>query len=225
MLTWTPSEEDSQLMPNKYAILVLQGLMQSWGLQGKFDYRDTASLPTKSGVVGLICAALGIERDDRTRIAEIASLDMSVITIKRGTLMEDFHTAGCGAVRDDARVQRASGGDTQAVTRRKYLADASFAVVVFGNPDTIDRVAVALDNPKWGTYLGRRSCIPSRPILEGVVDTEEQVKTTLTKLGVKSRAAVLSDGVGKVFQNDVPIDFKTRTYRMRPVVQESVFVR
>lgn len=211
-------------MPKKYAILVLQGLMQSWGLQGKFDRRDTAPLPTKSGVIGLICAALGIERDDRTHIAEIASLDMSVITIKRGSLMEDFHTAGCGAVRDDARVQKACGGETQAVTRRKYLADASFAVVVFGNPNAIERIAAALDNPKWGTYLGRRSCIPSRPILEVVVDTKEKVRTELTKLGVAPGAAVLSDGVGKVFQNDVPIDFKTRTYRMRPVVQESVFM-
>lgn len=36
--------------------------MQSWGTRSRGVIRDTTSEPTKSGVVGLIAAALGISR-------------------------------------------------------------------------------------------------------------------------------------------------------------------
>jgi CRISPR system Cascade subunit CasD len=212
-------------MTKKHAILVLEGPMQSWGLQGKFDHRDTATLPTKSGVVGLICAALGVERDDRDHIAEIASFDISVITLKRGVMMTDYHTVGCGHEREDSRVLKAEKGSTQVVTHRDYLADAAFVVVVSGLAELIDRCSSALDNPKWGGYLGRRSCIPSRPVLEVVVDTEEQVRAELSRLGATSESVALSDGIGGTYQQDAPIDFRTREYGTRPVVQESCFVR
>ena len=37
----------------------LAGPMQSWGSQSRFSHRDTEREPTKSGVVGLLSAALG----------------------------------------------------------------------------------------------------------------------------------------------------------------------
>lgn len=210
-------------MPNKYLILVLQGPMQSWGLQGKFDHRDTASMPTKSGVVGLLGAALGVERGDRAQIAELAALNMSVICIKRGELMTDFHTVGCS--RSDIGIPKAEKGYTQAVTHRDYLCDATFSVVITGDGVFMDRIAAALDNPKWGGFLGRRSCLPTRPILEAVVDTEDSVREVLKRLGVSDVSECVSDGSGDGMQQDVPIDFKTRQYSSRTVSQESAFVR
>jgi CRISPR system Cascade subunit CasD len=211
----------------KHAILVLEGPMQSWGLQKKFDYRSTMPLPTKSGVVGLVCAAMGIERNDRDNIAKLSALDMSVLTIKRGTLITDYHTIGGGYSKNEKSrvVPKANGskGDT-VVTRREYLADASFVVVLSGDSELIDRCAAALDNPVWNVFLGKRCCMPSRPILEVVVDTEDQVRATVAQLGVTPGSSRLSDGQGEVFQNDVPVDFKAKIYRTRPVVQESVFV-
>jgi CRISPR system Cascade subunit CasD len=197
--------------------------MQSWGLQGKFDHRDTSPMPTKSGVVGLIGAALGVERDNRVRIAELAALNMSVISVKRGELMTDFHTVGCS--RSDIGIPKAEKGYTQAVTHRDYLCDATFAVVLTGDGEFLDRIAAALDNPKWGGWLGRRSCLPSRPILEAVVDTEDSVRDVLRFLGVSDGFQCVSDGSGDGMQQDVPIDFKARRYSSRTVSQESVFVR
>ena len=117
-------------MSKKYAILVLEGPLQSWGLQGKFDRRDSANLPTKSGVVGLICAALGIARDDQKSIALISSLEMKVYTIKRGNSLCDYHTIGGGHIDKEGIVPRARGNSKNTVvTRRYYLSEASFAVV------------------------------------------------------------------------------------------------
>lgn len=44
--------------------LRLEAPLQAWGShEGKFTMRRTADAPTKSGVAGLLCAALGIPRD------------------------------------------------------------------------------------------------------------------------------------------------------------------
>ena len=48
-------------------LLRLAAPLQSWGIDSKFDIRRTGREPSKSGVIGLICAALGIKRDDEDR--------------------------------------------------------------------------------------------------------------------------------------------------------------
>lgn len=211
-------------MSVKHAILILEGPLQSWGLHSKFDLRDTAALPTKSGVIGMICSALGICRGDREAIAEVASLQMNAVARKRGLLITDFHTVGCGHIDKEGMVPIAKGGYKQVITKRQYLSDASFLVVLSGEGLLVDRCASALEDPVWSTYLGRRSCIPTRPVLGVVVDTDEAVVEELNRLGVDGTFA-MSDGVDGVFQMDVPIDFLKGEYVSRSVVQESKFIR
>ena len=38
------------------------GPLQSWDTQSRFDVRTTGREPSKSGIIGLICAALGRPR-------------------------------------------------------------------------------------------------------------------------------------------------------------------
>ena len=45
-------------------LLRLAGPMQSWGIQSRFSVRDTGLEPSRSGVVGLLCCALGRTRDE-----------------------------------------------------------------------------------------------------------------------------------------------------------------
>ena len=45
-------------------LLRLAAPLQSWGSDSKFETRKTDREPTKSGVVGLLAAALGLRRDD-----------------------------------------------------------------------------------------------------------------------------------------------------------------
>jgi len=68
--------------------------MQSWGVQSRFGVRDTGLEPSKSGVVGLLCAALGRARHEP--IADLAALKMGVRVDCEGRLLRDYHTAGMG---------------------------------------------------------------------------------------------------------------------------------
>ena len=49
---------------DKILLIRLEGPLQSWGERSKWDYRDTADFPTKSGVIGMIACAMGLERTD-----------------------------------------------------------------------------------------------------------------------------------------------------------------
>ena len=53
-------------------LLKLEGVLQSWGDHSKWDYRDSADFPSKSGVAGLLACAMGMERGDPA-MAELAS--------------------------------------------------------------------------------------------------------------------------------------------------------
>src|ERR1035437_2121086 len=72
-------------------LIRLQGSMQSWGTTSRFDERDTQLEPSKSGVLGLICAALG--RDRKEPLADLATLHMGVRVDREGTPMRDYQTA------------------------------------------------------------------------------------------------------------------------------------
>lgn len=48
-------------------LLRLAAPLQSWGADSKFETRKTNREPTKSGVIGLLAAALGLRRDDARR--------------------------------------------------------------------------------------------------------------------------------------------------------------
>src|SRR5690606_28500785 len=99
-------------------LLRLEGPMQSWGISSRFRQRDTATEPSKSGVIGLICAALGKPRkeDPATEgrwpsLAQLASLQMGVRTDRAGTIGVDFQTAGGGRfAREKYGVSRVHGG-------------------------------------------------------------------------------------------------------------------
>jgi len=211
-------------MANRHLIMILEAPMQSWGLQGKFDRRDTMSLPTKSGVLGLLGAALGVERNDVARIKELTLLKMSVLCLKSGELMTDYHTIGGGYEKGSkCKVLKADGNprNDAVITHRDYLFGSSFAVVLSGDASLIDESAKALDNPKWPIFLGRRCCIPTRPVLERVVDTQEDVKAILRQIGAKDSTIVMSDAGTESpddTYHDVPIDYSKRQYGTRSVV-------
>ena len=89
-----PCREQALAVP--VLLLRLAGPMQSWGIGSRFAMRDTAPEPTKSGVLGLICSAAGIPRDDEASLAELAVLRMGVRVDREGRVAEDFQTIGGG---------------------------------------------------------------------------------------------------------------------------------
>lgn len=154
-------------------LLRLVGPMQSWGTTSRFDQRDTGKEPSKSGVIGLLAAALGIDRENWTDLEPLTHLSMGVRHDRSGLPKRDYQTAGC-AVTDTiikADGTQANGGGV--VSDRFYLADATFLVgLEYDERSLLERIHTALRNPVWPLALGRKSYVPSEPIWieNGVLD-------------------------------------------------------
>lgn len=157
----------------KTVLLRLEGPLQSWGTRSRFGRRDTENEPSKSGVLGLVAAALGMPRDDTKTLAELAQSRLGVRVDREGTLLTDYHTVGSGKFRDlDYFVHGV--GDHAVMTHRDYLQSASFlAALSFDDHSLAERVHSALAEPVWSLVLGRRSCSPSLPVYvpDGLVET------------------------------------------------------
>ncbi|SEK86286.1 type I-E CRISPR-associated protein Cas5/CasD [Nitrosovibrio tenuis] len=181
-------------MRNPYLLLWLEAPLQSWGSDSKFGRRDTLAFPTKSGVLGLVCAALGAGGKQSALLAEFAALGQTVVSFVGGkktadgvikqdreSLLRDFHMVGSGFDDQDpwasllipktSEGKKAVGGGTK-MTYRYYLQDAAFAVVLEVPVDKAATIVQALQNPAWDIYLGRKNCVPTDFVYRGIFDNE-----------------------------------------------------
>ena len=95
-------------------LLRLAAPLQAWGADSKFETRKTNREPTKSGVIGLLAAALGLRRDEREALLRLTGLRFGVRVEREGQLLVDYHTA------------KTQDEKTSYVTYRHYLQDAVF---------------------------------------------------------------------------------------------------
>lgn len=206
-------------------LLRLQGPMQAWGVQSRFGVRDTGREPSKSGVIGLLCAALGRNRQDT--IDDLTALRMGIRIDKSGRVMMDFHTANA--------VLKAGGGikDTE-LSRRYYLADAAF-LVGFESDELalLEELQAALHNPTWMLFLGRKSFVPSPPIylwdglrrdedLMNAFETYPWLGTSDSEYKQRCREQgnqvrlMLEDEDGEMQANDQPLSFEKGNRQFAP---------
>ena len=189
-------------------VLRLSGPMQSWGTSSRFVYRATDPQPSKSGIIGLLAAALGRRRSDP--IEDLLKLKFGVRIDQEGRVMRDFHTA-----------RTLDGSETMPLSERFYLADAVFLAAVEGPDSFIIDLDNALKAPYFPLYLGRRACIPIGQVTQGVrnktlrntLDTEPWVasKTFRKKAKKEIELQVLADAEyaddNSFMKNDLPISF------------------
>ena len=143
-------------------LLRLAAPLQSWGNDdSKYETRKTWREPSKSGVIGMIAAALGYKRNETEKILELNKLRFGVRVDREGKLLRDFHTA-----------QNPKSDKPPYVTYRYYLADAIFLVGLEGKRETLERISEAVSHPVFSLYLGRRSCPPTLPIDLGIRETD-----------------------------------------------------
>ena len=154
-------------------LMRLAAPMQSWGDESKYDLRYTCAEPTKSGVIGLVSAALGLERSDPEIACLAQRLRMGVRVDQRGNIMADYHTVhvpdrrhyleGC-----DTNGNVIMGKETY-VTRRYYICDACFLVgLECAERSILEHISAALAAPIFSLYLGRRACPPTLPLNLGI---------------------------------------------------------
>ncbi len=201
-------------------LLRLQGPMQSWGVQSRFSIRDTGLEPSKSGVIGLLCAALGRPRTES--VADLAHLRMGIRVDREGVLRSDYHTA--------QNLLKAGGGRKETeLSTRYYLADACFLVGLQGEDEALlQRLHTALRTPVWPLYLGRKSFVPSEPVWlrDGLVTGTSHAEALqrypplappLRHDAGRPLRVVLDDAAGVEQRRDVPLSFAHRTFATRSV--------
>ncbi|ACU96435.1 type I-E CRISPR-associated protein Cas5/CasD [Saccharomonospora viridis] len=148
-------------------VLHLDGPMQAWGHASQWDHRDTLDYPTRSGVIGMIAAALGKQWGDS--LDDLSPLRFTIRIDRPGRRIVDYHTAGGGYEVGIARVK--GGNRAHAVlSDRFYMSDAAYTVAITGPDTLLYRVDDALRAPVFGPFLGRRSCPPAGPWHLGLHD-------------------------------------------------------
>ena len=133
-------------------LMRLAAPIQSWGVDAKFDRRSTGRIPTKSGILGMIAAALGRRRNEN--IEDLLKLRFGVRIDKEGSLLRDFQTA--------------RSLKSAYVTHRYYLSDAIFLAGLEGDEKLLKKIEFALNNPEFPLFLGRRSCPPEGKVSLGI---------------------------------------------------------
>jgi CRISPR system Cascade subunit CasD len=119
--------------------------------------------------------------------------------------------------------KKAVGGGTK-MTYRYYLQDSVFAVVMAVPHEQSESLAEALQNPVWDLYLGRKNCVPTELIYQGLFENAELAWQQASQLGeskqrIHSYSVVEGEHDGEVITlNDVPTQFGQRKkYRDRRV--------
>jgi CRISPR system Cascade subunit CasD len=213
-----------------FLILKLHGPMQAWGEHTFEGLRPSANFPTRSGLLGLLGACIGIMRNDRKQLQELAdSVGMAVRVDARrvakpdGTWRTlrivkttDYHTV------KDAREDYTGLKKHETIqTWREYLYDAEFTVALWNwsNPTiSIDRVEGAVQRPKFTPYLGRRSCPLARPLFEKrvpSVDVLEALKDVAPCGGTIYSESKMGDRMMRV--RDVPLVNQPRQFAGRNI--------
>lgn len=234
-------------MSNSALAFYLDGPLQAWGASSKFQHRETEAFPTKSGVIGLLAAAMGIDKhspDEAERLRPLAALALSVLRLEKLSgapiaRLSDFHTVGGGWIddwKDDknnlfakmSTPRKAGDGSPfgTVITHRTYLMDARFLVVLEGDGAVLLVCALALDDPKWGLWFGRKCCLPASPLSPVLAPTAAEALGMLAeKLGIGDFDAARCVGQkeatadGSWYQADQPISFGRREFQSRPVAR------
>jgi CRISPR system Cascade subunit CasD len=146
-------------------LLRLAGPMQSWGTTSRFDQRDTGKEPSKSGVIGLLAAALGIDRENWSNLEPLTRLMLGVRHDRPGIPRRDYQTAACATTDTIIRADGSQAKGGGIVSQRHYLSDAVFLVALEGGDrKLLTRANEKLKNPTWPLALGRKSYVPSEPV-------------------------------------------------------------
>ena len=184
-------------------LLRLAAPLQAWGTDSKFEVRRTNREPSKSGVIGLLAAALGLRRD--ADLSKLSALRFGVRVDRNGEVIKDFHMA--------------KAEKTSYLTYRYYLSDAIFLVGLESEDRSfLEQIERALRNPCFPLFLGRRSCPPTLPLVLGIREDaletalrgEENQNKDLKSIRQSHRYIRLDCGVGEqegAVVQDLPISF------------------
>lgn len=170
----------------KFLLFRLHAPLASWGDVAVGEFRPSHGYPGRSTLLGLIGAAMGVERGDEDghrRLDE--ALAFAVAVYSEGALLRDYHTAQMPSAADMKKRPHRTRADELALTRhalntvtsrRDYRQDSvsiAGACLRKGHaaPD-LESIRAALQRPRFTLYLGRKACPPALPLSPQIVEAE-----------------------------------------------------
>lgn len=176
-------------MRRHFLLFQLYGPLASWGDIAVGEVRPSFDRPSKSAIIGLLAAALGLKRDqddDHRRLA--SSFQFAVRLDAPGVYLHDYHTVQIpeGAdvrnlpTRTD-EINFTKDGKSKlgtVLTYRDYYSDMLATVCLWQHLKvessycSLSKLAAKLKEPVFTLYLGRKSCPPALPFDPVIVEAD-----------------------------------------------------
>lgn len=196
-----------------YLVFRLYGSMAAWGDIAVGEVRPSFTHPSKSAVMGLIAAALGIRRDEEAKHQQLSEgYGFAVRVDDVGVPMSDYHTAqvppsGTGRnriqffTRRDEIFKLPKEKLNTILSKRDYRQDALMTAVLWMrdlSPYSLSELARALQYPHYTLYLGRKSCPLALPV-EAQVVSADSVCEALSKANFAKWKRLPGNGQGELY--------------------------
>jgi len=158
---------------SEYLLFRLYGPLAAWGDIAVGEYRPSFAHPSKSAIIGLLAAALGIRRDEEEKQKSLAeSCKFAVRVDSMGVLLRDYHTTQVPSSQRERmhytrRSELAESDLNTILSSRDYRCDAVYTIAITvddGSPFSLHQLASALEKPVFILYLGRKSCPLALPL-------------------------------------------------------------
>ncbi|MGH8578632.1 MAG: type I-E CRISPR-associated protein Cas5/CasD [Gammaproteobacteria bacterium] len=220
-------------MPD-FLILKLEGVMQAWGGHTFEDLRPSHDFPTRSGLIGLLGACLGLNRQDREGQTRLSLSIRFAVRVDRKQLeweeygqkrtkilqpikMTDYHT-----IREARRANRLPKEGETVQSWREYLYDIAFTVAIGQTENasvTLVKLCEPVQRPVFTPFLGRRACPLTRPLLHGIVQADSLFSALAQVEPPGGRIYSEEDGnnLPKMLIRDVPLWREHRQFATRQV--------
>jgi CRISPR system Cascade subunit CasD len=168
----------------EFLVFGLYGPLASWGGIAVGEQRPTTPHPSKSAILGLVAAALGIRRDEDKRQEDlVAGYGYAVRVDAPGVLLRDYHTTQYPDATSRLKHLRSRRDETRdrqnlytVLSTRDYRCDGLYTVCLWPLPDKDapppEAIAAALRRPNLPLYLGRKSCPLALPLLPQCITAE-----------------------------------------------------
>jgi CRISPR system Cascade subunit CasD len=176
--------------------------LASFGDVAVGERRPSLTAPSRSMILGLVAACLGVRRDEADGQVELErALGVATRTDAPGTLLVDYQTAQSpdgprraaylrrhgtpiATRRDEVRATFDKAGarhplDTQ-LSQRQYRADAAFAICLWlrddRSPWSLELLVDRLRQPRFVPFAGRKSAALALPFEPTLVDAANPVE-------------------------------------------------
>lgn len=186
----------------KYLLFRLYGPLASWGDIAVGTHRPSYDHPSKSAVMGLIAAAVGIRRNEENKHRELAeAYNFAVLVNSPGVFLRDYHTAQIPSAssikkqkhilsrKDELAVEKEEL--TAVLSSRDYYSDSLYTLAIWAKeeyhetcPYPMELLEKKLNEPEFVLYLGRKSCPPALPV-EAQIVSGNSLKEVLGKAEFK----------------------------------------